>query len=89
MATNESTRVLDELLGTLDRKLGLQQESPGRSDAIAEVLAEMPRQTAVVSLRDAPVVEQFRQALIDGLIRTDTANQLLKLVNEIVVRLVP
>ena len=98
MATNESTRILDELLDTLDRKLTQASEdgsgtagqgTVSNGDAIQAVLGEGARRTAVLNLRDAPVVEQFRQALSDGLIRVDTANRLLKLVNEIIVRLVP
>jgi hypothetical protein len=49
-------------------------------DAIDEVLAGAPRTTEVKSLRDHPDVQQFRQDLIDGLIRVDTANRLLQLV---------
>jgi hypothetical protein len=61
----------------------------GRVDAITTVLNEEPRTTAVVSLREDPAVEAFRQALTDGLIRVDTANRLLRLINEIIVRMVP
>lgn len=86
--SNENTGILDDLLNTLESKLVARNE-PARVDAITAVLQSEPRQTAVSSLREAPQVEAFRQALVDGLIRVDTANRLLSLINEIVVRLVP
>lgn len=60
----------------------------GGDDAIDQVLADAPRVSGVVSLREAPEVARFRDELTDGLIRVDTANQLLRLINEVVVRLV-
>jgi len=56
-------------------------------DAIDTELARPARTTAVVSLKDAAEVEAFRNELIDGLIRVDTANQLLRLANEVITRL--
>lgn len=82
---NEGTRILDELLDTLELRLD-RRRSDGHDDAITAVLNREPRRTAVTSLRDSPVVESFRQALTDGLIRVDTANKLLGLMNELVVR---
>jgi hypothetical protein len=65
----------------LDRLIDLLSTSTGQPrDAIDEVLAGAPRATEVKSLRDHPDVKQFRQDLIDGLIRVDTANRLLQLV---------
>ena len=87
MAASDVTRVLDELLETLESKAGTQSEN-GRGDAIDAVLSAEPRTTKVASLRDSPEVRAFREALVDGLIRVDTANQLLRLVNELIVRLV-
>lgn len=86
--SNEATQILDDLLKTLDSKLGA-SPATGRGDAIDAVLADAPRTTAVTSLREAQAVADFRQALMDGLIRVDTANRLLRLVNEVVTRLVP
>ena len=57
-------------------------------DAIEAVLASPARATAVRSLRDSPEIEAFRQALVDGLIRADTVNKLLGLINEIVGQLI-
>jgi len=57
-------------------------------DAIDAVLASPARTTAVRSLRSSPEIEAFRQALVDGLIRVDTVNQLLRLVNEVVGQLI-
>lgn len=57
------------------------------ADAIDRALAAPSRQTAVVSLRQSPVVQMFRQELTDGMIRADSVNRLLRLVNEVVARL--
>ena len=57
-------------------------------DAIDAVLASPARTTAVQTLRSSPEIEAFRQALIDGLIRADTVNRLLRLVNEVVGQLI-
>jgi len=86
MAASDVTRVLDELLETLESKAGGQRENR-RGDAIAGVLEAEPRATKVASLRDSPEAAAFREALVDGLIRVDTANQLLRLVNEVIVPL--
>ncbi len=75
------TDELDRLLNTLDRK---DQQSPGSGDAIDLILASPPRKTEVRSLRHDPVVEAFRRELTDGLIRVDTVNQLLNLVNTVI-----
>lgn len=56
-------------------------------DAIDAELAAPARVTGVVSLREAPEIQAFRQELIDGLIRTDTVNQLLHLANTVISRL--
>lgn len=94
--SSTSTQILDDLLNTLDRRLnGAGAAAPAdgadarRADAISAVLAGEPRSTGVESLREAPAVQAFREALTDGLIRVDTANRLLRLINEVIVRLVP
>ena len=87
MAASDVTRVLDELLDTLESRSARRRES-GSGDAIDAVLSAPARGTKVQSLREAPEVASFREALVDGLIRVDTANQLLRLVHELVVRLV-
>jgi hypothetical protein len=81
------TQLLDEVVATLESKAA-EQERAGRGDAIDAALNRAPRITKAVSLRDAPEVRAFREAMIDGLIRVDTANQLLRLVNEVISRLV-
>jgi hypothetical protein len=81
-------KILNELLGTLQERLD-KQEQKGRDDAITAVLNTPPRQTAVASLRESAVVETFREALVDGLIRVDTANRLLQLINDVIVKLIP
>ncbi len=87
MAASEATQTLDELTDALESILAAKRAS-GRGDAIDAVLNGPARVTRVKSLRDAPEVESFREALVDGLIRVDTANQLLRLVHELIVRLV-
>lgn len=90
---NQATEILDDLLGTLESASATQSSNNGSGkslsgDAIDAVLASPKRTTKVTSLRDAPEVKAFRDGLIDGLIRVDTANQLLRLINEIIVRIV-
>ena len=78
------TAELDQLIDKLD---GVVEVTGGASDAIDAVLASPPRSTGVRSLRRDPVVETFRQELVDGLIRVDTLNRLLGLVNTVVTAL--
>ena len=84
---NTATQILDDLLGQLE-KASDQQTTNQAGDAINDVLQSPARTTAVRSLRDAPEIATFRDELIDGLIRADTANRLLRLVAMVVERLV-
>lgn len=84
---NTATQILDDLLGQLE-KASDQQKTNQAGDAIDDVLQSPARTTAVRSLRDAPEIAAFRNELIDGLIRADTANRLLRLVAMVVERLV-
>jgi hypothetical protein len=77
------TKELDALVRVLQAAV-----RPVASDAIDIELARPPRETAVLPLGEAPEVVAFRNELVDGLIRADTANQLLRLVAMIVERLV-
>ena len=77
---------MDELLGQLERVTS-QQRADQAGDAIDDALRAPPRETAVRSLRDAPEIVAFRGELVDGLIRADTANRLLRLVATVVERL--
>ncbi len=88
--TNELTQDLDQLLNVLDAPASQATARAGAAtgDAIAAELARPARVTAVRSLREAPEIEAFRRELVDGLIRADTANQLLKLIGEVVTRLI-
>jgi hypothetical protein len=52
-------------------------------DAIDRLRASPPRQTAVTSLRDIPVVARFHEDLTNGLIRIDTANVIFRLITDI------
>jgi len=77
---------LEQLLTNVQTLLDANAKAqPG--DAIGTELSRPARTTAVVSLQDAPEVEAFRNELIDGLIRVDTVNQLLRLVNDAMTRL--
>ncbi len=80
--TQELNRLLGRLEEAAERRIAAARGSGG--DAIDRTLEAPPRETAVVSLREAPEVEAFRSELMDGLIRADTANRLLRLVATIV-----
>jgi len=85
----EATEILDELLSTLDSAAG-GPSVEGRADtgdAINAELAGTGRSTRVLSLRESPEARAFREALLDGLIRADTANKLLRLVNDLILRI--
>ena len=77
MSASDATKVLDELMTTLENA-----NRPLNADAIDAVLAGQPRRTQAVSVRQAPEMEAFRRELTDGLIRADTVNQVLRLLNE-------
>ena len=76
-----ATDSLDRLIDLLARRAQF-DSTPG--DAIDKALASAPRMTNVCSLKDHPDVKQFRQDLIDGFVRVDTANRLLQLLSTIV-----
>ncbi len=73
---------LDALLSRLQAAIEARS-----ADAIDAEIARPARQTAVQSLSEAPEVVAFRDELVNGLIRADTANQLLRLVATVVERL--
>ena len=77
MTASDATKVLDDLMTTLENA-GRQADG----DAINAVLAGESRQTQAVSARHAPEMTAFRRELTDGLIRADTVNQVLRLLNE-------
>jgi hypothetical protein len=80
------TEQLDALIERLERIVGASgPATPG--DALDRILAAPGRQSAAASLRDSEVVQAFRNDLIDGLIRIDTANQLFRLVRAVLDRL--
>jgi len=81
---SDATKVLEELMTTLE---AAEQKSGGKGDAIDAVLSGTPRTTQVTSARDTPEMEAFRQELSDGLVRVDTVNQVLRLLNEWITRL--
>jgi hypothetical protein len=80
MSGSDATKVLDDLMTTLEQ--AEKQSDGGKGDAIDAVLAGTPRSTQVASVRQAPEMEAFRRELVDGLIRADTVNQVLRLLNE-------
>jgi len=83
---SEATEVMDQLLKTLAAASGKVRDRPASGDAIDRVLRSPLRETHLQSLKNAPEIAAFREALVDGLIRVDTANRLLRLVNTIVTR---
>lgn len=81
----EVTAELDQLIEDLDG--AVERTAADTPDAIDAVLAAPPRASGVRSLRHDPVVEAFRQELVDGLVRVDTVNRLLGLVQTVVTAL--
>lgn len=82
-----AVEALDELIDQLDgvaESDSKPNEASVGGDAIDRVLGSTPRRTEVRSLRGDAVVENFRRELTDGLIRVDTANQLLRLLSQVV-----
>jgi hypothetical protein len=77
--TMSSKSELELLLLQLDELMSRTR----RPDAIDAVLNAAPRSTASASLREHEVVRKFRQEVESGLIRLDTANQLLGLVRSV------
>lgn len=67
---------LDALVSKLDTQLGQSK----RKDAIDAILDSTPRTTTVKSLREHETIVRFRKEVADGLIRVDTARQLLGLI---------
>ncbi len=75
---------LEQLIGVLQRAID------GRpKDAIDAELSRPARQTGVGAIAEAPEVEAFRREILDGMIRVDTANQLLRLVSIVVEKVLP
>jgi hypothetical protein len=81
-----AVEALDELIEQLDGAETAADGGPTKpaADAIDRVLGSTPRTTNVRSLRDDATVDAFRRELVDGLIRVDTANQLLRLLSQVV-----
>lgn len=67
---------LEALVSNLDTKLS----ASSQPDAIDAILGSTPRTTKVKSLREHETVVRFRKEFSDGLIRVDTARQLLGLI---------
>ena len=78
------TEELDRLVHTLETGTA---PAAGPADAIDAVLAAPARTSDVRGLRHDPIIEAFRRELTDGLIRVDTAHQLLSLVNTVLTTL--
>ncbi len=88
---SSASSVLEDLLATLESKASEApaggQDAVRIGDAISRELEAVPRVSAVRSVRDSQEMQAFRQALLDGLVRTDTVNRALRLVNEVLTRL--
>ena len=76
---------LDALLKELEQVAGKISNRP--ADAIDRIIQGPRRQTKTRSIRHDPVLENFRRELTDGLIRADTANQLLRLITTVLAKL--
>ena len=86
MANQTNTTEIDRLLEALGRVASPNMQAAAM-DAIDLELHRPARTTAVQGLSDSAEMQAFRQALIDGLIRADTVNAALKLVNEVLTRI--
>ena len=75
---NDATRELDALTEKLERAVS------GSRDAIDRIVQGPRRKTDAKSIRNDPAMQRFRRELADGLIRADTANQLLRLVSQVI-----
>lgn len=78
-----NTKALEQLLKTLQAVAAPAAEGPPKRDAIDDILGAAPRTTAAASLRDDPIMQRFRAELADGMVRIDTVNALLKLINNV------
>ncbi len=76
----QASEILDEMIDALETRARL----AGGGDAIDRVLASPARKEAAPSLREHEAVRAFRRELSDGMIRVDTANQLLGLVGKLI-----
>ena len=82
---SEPQNDLNSLLAELER---LTVGASGRAgDAIDDILKSPRRRTQTLSVRRRAAIENFRRELTDGLIRADTANQLLRLITAVLARL--
>jgi hypothetical protein len=79
-ASTRTVQELESLLAKLQERL---ERKPG-GDAIDAILRATPRTTAVRSLRDHEAVRKFREEIAGGLVRVDTAGQLVSLVRALV-----
>ena len=75
---SDATRELDALTEKLERVVS------GSGDAIDHIVQGPRRKTNAKSVRNDPAMQRFRRELADGLIRADTANQLLRLVSRVI-----
>ena len=75
-AKNHALDDLEALVSNLDTRLGASR----RPDALDAILGSAPRSTTLKSLREHETIQRFRKEFSDGLIRVDTARQLLGLI---------
>lgn len=75
---SDATRELDALTEKLEQVVS------GSRDAIDRIVQGPRRKTNAKSVRNDPAMQRFRRELADGLIRADTANQLLRLVSRVI-----
>ena len=75
----ETMRELDDLLDALDA--GLDDKGAASDDAIDRILSSPARATKARSFRDHETMQRFRQELTDGLVRVDTVQRVLSLLD--------
>lgn len=81
---NKATNTFDELINMLDESINPTTSPSTQSpDAIDRINAAKRRTTNVISLRDDPDIQQFRDDLKNGLIRLDAANNLFALITRL------
>ncbi len=80
---NNPTTTFDQLINILDESMNTSTPSTPTPDAITRINAAPPRTTLVRSLRDDPTIQRFRNDLVNGLIRLDTANNLFTLLTKL------
>ncbi|MCG3138870.1 MAG: hypothetical protein HJJLKODD_02739 [Phycisphaerae bacterium] len=89
---NSAVEQLDQLLAHLETALSEKKQAAGPTAQVSapitgvveQILQSAPRNTEVRSLQDSDEIRQFRQDLLNGLVRMDRLNLILRLVSQVV-----